>query len=142
MYLKLEARTRPGRPAPPRELRETDASLSGEGSTRQLQWLAPYPPRGILEYYTLRWREDNSTAWQHRDDVFPSAGADLCGGRRNDPQGDGDGHAHERRACHSVSGLVPGRDYVFQVGAEEGGVVVFAHAHIRELRSVGGRFAR
>ncbi len=49
VYLKLESRTLPGIPDPPRELGETAASLSGEGATRQMEWLPPYPPKGLLE---------------------------------------------------------------------------------------------
>ncbi len=112
MYLKLSARTSPDLPLPPRDLEETKASLRSDGASRQLQWLPPYPPRGKIEYYTVRWRRgsENDSVWEGRADVFPESGRDLC------PSDDfGRVDPYERRVCHTIGGFTPEQDVVFQV---------------------------
>ena len=71
-------------------------------------------------YYTLRWKPTNSTFWEGRGDVFPLSGGDLCGGIVDDLGNGNDRHdvndnVYDRRVCHSISGLHPDQDYIFQV---------------------------
>jgi len=48
-YNRVVLRTSPSSPPAPRRLEETPASLAGDGGTRQLRWLPPYPPQGEIK---------------------------------------------------------------------------------------------
>lgn len=56
--LTLSQTTLPGKPPAPTGL---DVSINYEGYF--IKWTAPNPPKGQLDYYILRWKEESSSDW-------------------------------------------------------------------------------
>ena len=111
---RMKAKTNAARPTPPRDL--TDATSSFDRSQRVITWLPPYPPKGEIEEYSLRWKRSNSTHWEEEKKVYP--GDALCPDNVLDPTAS----QLNRTVCHVVSDLSASQNYTFQVSAFNHGI--------------------
>ncbi|TRY75494.1 hypothetical protein TCAL_14558 [Tigriopus californicus] len=114
IHYKMVGRTEPGKPLPPRDLQEL--ADPEDGTVRLLQWLPPFPPRGEVNYYTLRWRQTNASLWLEHENVNPDQ--DQCPGTTTlESRGE-----YDVPVCFTVTKLEPSANYTFQVSATNNGV--------------------
>lgn len=115
IHYKMEGRTEPGKPLPPRDLQEL--ADPEDGTVRLLQWLPPFPPRGEISYYTLRWKQTNDSSWQERENVSPNQ--DQC----PETVAVESSNEYDTPVCFTVTKLKPNANYTFQVSATNNGVL-------------------